>query len=492
MKRFFALILTVIMLLSTFVACNDTGNEPAETTAETTAATTASTTADVAKPKSDKLYVGYGRANITPRDENGRLIPVYLAGYPDTRIATNIVSDLYASCVAIRDEAGDIALIYSIDVIGISDTFVVEIQNLIKRETGVPTQNILLNASHSHTAPYIDLVNHEEIVEYNKIFYNGILDSGKSAIADLSLCTELYAGTLDGTGLNFVRRYVTDAQGNMRHERESDAEMPVVRFVREGKKDVILANWAAHSDTVTTYNFYAISADYIGYFRDAVEAERDAYLSVCMAASGDVNAYSKIEGETVYKTTRAYGRALANLLTDNINTLQKLDIKSDVEVRKTTMKAYVDHSTDHLLDKAKEIHSLYHYADDKALYQAKCREYGIFDVNEASRIIARAAAVEFEGLNLSALSIGNIVFGAAPYEMLTQTGVDIKENSPFELTFVCGYTNGKKGYIPPEYSYENGGYEVTSCQYVKGTAEQIQAEISTLIDKLYANTYEKQ
>jgi hypothetical protein len=81
MKKFLSILLVFCALLGVFVSCDSSSGAGEGTTAAET--TTAATTADPAKPLSDKLYVGYGRANITPRDENGSVMAVKLAGYPD-------------------------------------------------------------------------------------------------------------------------------------------------------------------------------------------------------------------------------------------------------------------------------------------------------------------------------------------------------------------------------------------------------------------------
>ena len=154
-----------------------------------------------------------------------------------------------------------------------------------------------------------------------------------------------------------------------------------------------------------------------------------------------------------------------------------------------TLNLEVDHTLDDKKAQANEIISL--YSSKSNLYSRKCKEYGIEDVNLAVRIATNANRGATESMVIAAVSIGNIVFGTAGYEMLTQTSMDIKANSKFDLTFTCGYTGGHNGYIAPEYAFANGAYEVNSCRYVKGTAEKIQAEISILIDSVYTDIFGK-
>ena len=483
--------LTLIMLLATFTACGDGGDDPAATTTgETTAETTAASTTEPAKTKSDKLYVGYGRADITPI-KDGEIIPVQLGGYPFERIADVVFTEIYTSCTAIRDQEGDTVLLFTVDCINISSQIAMEIRTKIKEATGILPKNILITSSHSHTTPNVSDTSLVSIQIYNKyVFFPGFVEAAKAAIDDLALCTELYAGTLDGTGYNFIRRYIRNSEGKIVHEIDGDHSMPVVKFVREGdKKDVIFANWAAHADTVIGSSKTAVSGDYYYYFTEHAEKELGAHVSLFNGATGDVNPYSKLAGETKVNSTRPYGRKIADILIDGINSLEKLDIVGDVSVANKAVPLKVDHELDGKKDQAKEINDLYAKEGESNAYKQKCAQYEIVNIHEAHRILSNFESPATENMTVSVATIGNIVFATAPYEMLTQTGLDIKSNSKFDLTFVCGYTNGTHGYIPAEYSFANKDYEVYSCRYVKGTAEKIQADISKLVDKLYTDIY---
>ena len=440
------------MLLSTFSACDLTDADSAVTTAEATAATTVSgsdvETTDVetttavtteppteptepTEPEAEKLYVGFGRSNITPRYNDGRVMPVTLAGYPNVRIANKILTDLYTSCTAVRDEEGDTILLFSVDSLHPYADICGNIRAKVSRATGIAPKNILITATHNHATPDINEGANDAAKTYiETILYNGFIDAGKAAIADLALCTELYAGTLEAAGLNFIRRYVTDAEGNLKHEIDGDHTMPVVKFVREGdKKDIILANWAAHADTVVLQDFYAVSGDFYYYFIEHAEKRLNAHVSLFNGASGDVVPFSKIASEnTVAKNSKAYGQKLASVLTYRISSLKKLDIVADVEVATKVMNLEVDHTDDDKKAQADEIVNLY-IAGKTSLYTSKCKEYGITDFHAAVRIATNYNRGATETMAISVASIGNIAFGMAAYEMLTQTSLDIKENS---------------------------------------------------------------
>lgn len=47
--------------------------------------------------------------------------------------------------------------------------------------------------------------------------------------------------------------------------------------------------------------------------------------------------------------------------------------------------------------------------------------------------------------------------------MLVQVGLNVKNASPYEHTFVAAFSNGYIHYGPPAADYDKGGYEVTEC-----------------------------
>ena len=64
-----------------------------------------------------------------------------------------------------------------------------------------------------------------------------------------------------------------------------------------------------------------------------------------------------------------------------------------------------------------------------------------------------------------AIRIGDAVFVTVPCEVFTEIGLEIKQQSPFEKTFVLGLAAGHSGYIPTAEEYLEGGYAVVNTHY---------------------------
>ena len=493
MKRFFSFLLLFCLVVCSFAACNKSDGEiEATTTSETTADTTPAATTIAPEPSEtpvvfndEELYVGYAKENISPRNPDGTIMRIPMPGNSDTRICTALDTELYATCTAFRDDEGSIALIYSVDTTNFANDVATNIRSQISAETGIITRRIVLNATHCHTAPTLSWSSSDPVIaEYRDLVVSAMKKAAQRAIEDLTLCEALYVGQIDAAGLSFIRRYITDETGNLVHETEPDPYMPVARFVREGKKDVILANWAAHTDTLSSSKkMFTASADYYEAFRRYAEEKTNAYISIHMAASGDVNPMSKIPDEYQFPGTAAYGMALGRRLVEQIDSLERVEIKSAISSKSSTLTLTVNHTTDHLLEQAKEVRAL--YSSDREHFEEKLEEYGFATIHEADAIITRASLVETQDCSVWVVSVGNIVFAAVPYEMFAHNGKNIKAASEFDLTFVCGYSNGSFGYIASDYAYENGEYEVYKCRYVKGSAEILQDKIIELIGQLY-------
>jgi hypothetical protein len=78
-----------------------------------------------------------------------------------------------------------------------------------------------------------------------------------------------------------------------------------------------------------------------------------------------------------------------------------------------------------------------------------------------------------KAVELQLLRMGPAVLAGIPAEPFCQTGLAIKEGSPFPHTFFGGYTNGCLAYIPTADAYPMGGYEVDTTPFGPGAADAV-------------------
>ena len=113
------------------------------------------------------------------------------------------------------------------------------------------------------------------------------------------------------------------------------------------------------------------------------------------------------------------------------------------------------------------------------------QQYGINGPYHANAIVSKAAKGKSDSFEIFAVSFGDVGFACAPYEMFDTNGTFIKENSPFPVTFVAECANGANGYFPSELAWDNNGYEVDTCKYMKGTAEKLADRYVAMLESLY-------
>src|SRR2546421_5164062 len=96
---------------------------------------------------STKLLAGAAAVDITPARS------LHLAGYPHvTRYSTGVHDALLSSALCL--DAGDTrVLIIANDAIYVSKQLVTRARQRIAHETGIASENILISATHTHSAP---------------------------------------------------------------------------------------------------------------------------------------------------------------------------------------------------------------------------------------------------------------------------------------------------------------------------------------------------
>jgi hypothetical protein len=68
--------------------------------------------------------------------------------------------------------------------------------------------------------------------------------------------------------------------------------------------------------------------------------------------------------------------------------------------------------------------------------------------------------------------------------MFAANGAFVKDNAPFDATFMVGYTNGAHSYIADDQAFEYGCYEVDARNFVRGTGEKLASAFVELLGQL--------
>ena len=85
------------------------------------------------------------------------------------------------------------------------------------------------------------------------------------------------------------------------------------------------------------------------------------------------------------------------------------------------------------------------------------------------------------------MAIGDVALVGVPAEFFTKLGMDIKQRSPFEYTYIAELSNDWIGYLPDREAHKLGGYQVWTGfhSYAEpGTGERMVDEVVAMLEEL--------
>lgn len=438
--------------------------------------------------------VGYGRVDITPYEES-----VPLAGYGNTstRMSDGCADRLYITCVAFSDTQDETVLMYTVDLASIS-AVAEDLREAISEGTGISVDRIFVAATHTHSAPDLGNTNELSITRYRTRLEEWAVMAGNTALSDRAPATMEIASSV-AENLNFVRHYyvsdggvvgenfgVLGSRTYVSHCHDADGQIQVIRLAREEKEDVVLVNWQVHP---TRYgNTTNASADFISPLRARLEEKLDCKVAYFSGASGNLNPGSRITSEMRTQDYKQMGQLLADYAIEALKTPTAV-ATGNVRLALKTVTAPVDKSEEHKLAEALVIRDLWASTNNLNLCMEEAAKVGLGSQWHAAGIITRNTRLgDTISMEIGAFSIGDVAFVSAPYEMFDQNGVQIKEGSPFKMTFISTLCNGGNGYIASRECATHGcyGYDSRSFGSV-GAAEELVTDYLGLLDSLHTS-----
>ncbi len=429
----------------------------------------------------NKLQAGFSRIVCLPDN----LVAHIAGGDAKTDISVDGLRDeLAVTCIALM-QGGKTYLIYTCDTVTIND-FYHTTKQMITDATGVPADKIVLNATHTHSAPTLkhDLPGRDA---YLAKFHQACVEAAVAAIADLSPAKLSY-GSARTESMVFVRHYWmndgtsfgnghgTTAAGFKSHMYDADPECQVLKLARcaEDKKDILMINLASHATICSGKELKTkLSADFPYYARTYVEQNADVHCAYFIAAGGDSIPDSRIGLCPNGKNPDAFGTQLGECVLSCLGNLteaqgDEVTLYGEVYTAKRMKEGIEDPVR---LAHAREILEL---RTKHGSYKApevveKVKEYGFHTNFEATGLVGRANAPETGSFPIHAMTIGNVGITFFPGELFSTYGKQIKENSPMAFTFVVSCSEDHQLYFPNEIGCEHKFYEYGITRYVRGT-----------------------
>jgi neutral ceramidase len=416
--------------------------------------------------KTSTFRAGASKVEITP--PLGELIVGGFVPFPADRVH----DPLYAKCIAMDDGQNRIAIVIC-DNLGIRRVEFDEARKLISQETELPTENILMAATHTHSAT------RGQSEKYRPILIKGIAQAVRQAVANLEPAVVGW-GSVDEPSEVFNRRWFVEDE-SLRHNpfggvdqvrmnpprghaslREPAGPIdPEISFLSiqstDGTQLALLANYSLHY--VGGVGRGEISADYFALFAEAINQALGKSSShptmigiLSNGTSGDINninfrqrdgrrwaPYEKMQ-QVAQLVAQRVTQAHQNITHQTWVPLASVNRELELDVRKP------DEAMNHHLA---EITAL---PDDAPKHHPYQKIY-------AQRVADLDAGPATISIPLQCLRIGNLAILGIPFETFAEIGLELKSKSPFPDTFTIELANDSRGYLPTPRHHELGGYE---------------------------------
>lgn len=417
-----------------------------------------------------QLRAGAAVTDITPEQ-----LPVLVNGSMRSRTVGNVSTRIHARSLALA-VGDDRVVIVVADSCMMPRPLLDEAKDLASRQTGIPSDHILISATHAHSAPScMGALGTDADDNYVPFLREKLATAVAAAVADLKPAVVGF-GQANAAQYTALRRWIkrpdritADPFGNptvratMHAGRnlddvtgESGPEDPDLSMIAirtpDGRPIAALANFSMHY-----FGDRDISHDYFGRFCESLKNQvapgTDFVAIMSHGCSGDIwrRDYAQPDSWDPQLTIDQYANALAQIAAR---------IFEETECRPTTELGMLERRM-----------SLKYRVPNKQLLewaQRTVEEMGDRLPETQPEIYAREQIMLYERqgteIVVQALRLGDIGIATTPNETYAITGLKIKAASPLRHTMVIELANGGDGYIPPPEQHLFGGYNTWAAR----------------------------
>lgn len=434
-------------------------------------------------PPAPAFKSGFAERDITP--EIGMEAP---GGYGKSYHKS--VHDPCKVRASVFDDGKAKVAVVGIDALGIRRDTVLKVRKAVHEKTGIPTEAILIGASHSHSSgpcgwllpgeldhasPLVQDLAYKQSTNANPEYLTKVEQALIDAICEAhDRRVEAKAGV--GSGVEdqvaYNRRFLMKNGRSVTHPGLGNPD--IVKPAGPVDPEVgVIGAWDAKDPSkllgcVVNFSCHAttspggISANYIYYLEKVIQGYygKDCVVVFLAGASGDVTQVDN-QSPYVYPTGDRWAQlvggkvgaeALKSLLTMEPGTLTPVAAKLKVWNIKRRVPAPERVKESLALiegDKSKADPTEWTFAKETLMLDA---------------LLKKEPEAEVE---VQVVQVGPAVFVTNPAEYFCQFGLDIKKGSGFPFTFPVSLANGCVGYVPTEDAFDEhgGGYETRLTSY---------------------------
>ncbi len=409
--------------------------------------------ADEPLPERPPLWVGAAKTQITPPVGS-----VLQSGMTIT--STGVLDDLYSTALVLDDGATKVALVGN-DVIYMEAPMAAAIRERVAAQTGIPGDNVLLNASHTHSGPNICILSPYDVdMEYREWLIRQIADTVARADAALEPAT-LAIGEAEGE-FAVNRRKVVDGASSMlpNYAATADNRARVLRFDRpDGSVIAIAFSIACHG---TGFDYRGddplIGGDFISPAKDELErsfAAEGAPIAVFLTGCGG-NIRPRVltpDGDRFHPCTaaeiQAHGRG-AGAVAARAARESHMAVGYPIAVAREQLPLpFQDPPT---IEELRD----FRWRSGRARWHAWAEH--LIEKLEKGEELPRTVDMEVQVVRL-----GGVCIVAMGGEVFVEIGLAIEralqESHQAQMALTLGYSNSEVGYVCTASAYPEGGSE---------------------------------
>jgi len=453
--------------------------------------------------KNSVLKGGCAKVNITPP------LGIPLIGSKG-QPSDDILDELYAKALVLNDGSTTLAIV-SVDLLYTPlEEITNPVRSIIKEKIGIPDQNVLICATHTHSGPEVFTrlkVPREGRVPASQIDQSYLATLIKKIASSVLIAyknmQEVKIGTAKGEVQEIVynrraktkdgsvkmaftlpdevtatKRATEYTEGTEKTKKSSevsvlsvaksriepelvfgpiDPEVWVLR-VEDANGQIVgsIVNFACHPVCIYPYLSTTISADYPAYATQVVEQTEGGTCLFALGTAGNI-----VPMKRGLKPCQQIGKALG---AEALRRLQLVSTSGDV-----TLKA---------IRKEIKLPTKKAPSEDKTAKNSKTTGLPL-------RLPTQGGAAGYVNTEIQVLKLGDIYILGLPGEILVEVGLAIKRKAGVEKLFVVSLSNDAIGYVCHDQAYDEGGYESGSgTNLAKGSGEIMIKEALDLISQI--------
>lgn len=429
------------------------------------------------------LKTGFAKQDITPR------IGVELCGFGPflNRHSNGIRDRLWARVMALQTEGGQIHLLITCDLVGITLKTTAHVRSLLYERCGIDPDHVMICCSHTHSGPssgcYIGWGDPDP--PWLAVLPHRIAAAAQKALDQMQPATLHHAETpCEGIGLN--REYDKDAPPLEEVLKEdwrpakpelTDTTCHVLSARdTQGKLLGFVSYFGCHP-VVCCQQTYKIHGDFPGIATNVIEREHDHVVGLFLqGAQGDINScvVHKPEKESLLALDIIAAR-FAKAIRQGIKDATLLDIDDIENVRREVTFTRKPWTLDEIKTRLQACeHAIAEIASEPAEHEPADASHEV-RLNMVHAIALRALLQRAEegtladpSTELHAMRIGPITLLGSPFETFRAIARDVVEQSCSRIPLVVSFVNDSVGYATDETCTKRGGYAADAVPLICG------------------------